>query len=214
LQTASDLQNALTSAMADLHVEVVKELVEKALEQGEDAQRIVETIGRGMEVVGERYEKCEYFLTELFVAGSIMQDMLSILEPRLKMEARTGSGKVVIGTVEGDVHNLGKDIVAIMLKSAGYQIIDLGVDVPAERFVEAIVKEKPVIVAMSALLTTTMQEMRNVIEMSKKENLRNQVKFIIGGRPVTQRFADEIGSDAYGKDATEAVKKAKSLTAG
>jgi corrinoid protein of di/trimethylamine methyltransferase len=214
LQTASDLQNALTSAMADLHVEVVKELVEKALEQGEDAQRIVETIGRGMEVVGERYEKCEYFLTELFVAGSTMQDMLSILEPRLKMEARTGSGKVVIGTVEGDVHNLGKDIVAIMLKSAGYQIIDLGVDVPAERFVEAIVKEKPVIVAMSALLTTTMQEMRNVIEMSKKENLRNQVKFMIGGRPVTQRFADEIGSDAYGKDATEAVKKAKSLTAG
>lgn len=209
----NELLGDLVSAIANLETNNAKKLGYRILELEINPQEILRTLAKGMEIVGEKYENCEYFLSELFVAGNIMQDILSILEPKLGVVVEEVTAKVVIGTVEGDLHDLGKEIIGIMLKSAGFQIIDLGVDVSAEKFVETVKKEKPVILAISALLTSTMMEMEKIIETLRKNNLRHQVKIIIGGRPVTQSFADEIGADAYGKDAVDAIKKVKTLTA-
>lgn len=210
---AKELLGDLVSAIAKLETNNVKKLGYRILELEINPQEILRTLAKGMEIVGEKYENCEYFLSELFVAGNLMQDILNILEPRLRVVVEEVTGKVVIGTVKGDLHDLGKEIIGIMLKSAGFQIIDLGVDVSADKFVETVRKEKPVILAISALLTSTMMEMEKIIETLRKNNLRHHVKIIIGGRPVTQRFADEIGADAYGKDAVDAIKKVKTLIA-
>jgi 5-methyltetrahydrofolate--homocysteine methyltransferase len=206
-----ELLDDLVSAITNLETNNVKKLGYRILKLEISPQEILNTLAKGMEIVGEKYENCEYFLSELLVAGNIMQDTLNILEPKLRAVAEEVTGKIVIGTVKGDLHDLGKDIIGIMLKSAGFQIIDLGVDVSTEKFVETVKTERPAILAISALLTSTMMEMEKIIETLRKNNLRHKVKIIIGGRPVTQSFADEIGADAYGKDAVDAIKKVKTL---
>jgi len=190
----------------------VSELVQKGLDDGLSWEVLLNKgLFKGMEVVGELMREEELFIPEVLMAAKAMDAGQKLLEPLL---VSTGGGKkmgkVVLGTIQGDVHNLGKNLVGVMLKGAGFEVIDLGVDVPAEKFVDTVISEKARLVGMSALLTTTMPRMKTNIEALQKAGL-NQVKTIIGGACVTQQYADEIGADAYGDNAGEAVEKAKEL---
>ncbi len=208
-----DLINKIMEAIVNLQLEEALEYAKKAVDVGVDPQEIISnSIVKGMEIVGEKFEKGEYFLSELIAAGEIGKQIIELLNPFIKMSARESRrlGKVVIGTVKGDIHDIGKNIVAMLLDTAGFEVIDLGADVPPDRFVEAVAKHDAKIVAMSALLTVTMPEMRSVIEELKKTGLRDRVKVIVGGAPVTKEFADEIGADGYGENAFEGVKICKS----
>ncbi len=167
---------------------------------------VVDGMAKGMEIVGEKYEAGEYFLAELIMAGETMKEGMLVLEPHLKSGDLKSAGKVAIATVRGDLHDIGKNIVATLLKAANYDIVDLGVDAPAEKFVEAVRQDKPDIVAMSALLTTTMVEMENVVKELKKAGLKSKVKVIIGGAPITSEYAKRIGADAAARDAVEGVR--------
>jgi corrinoid protein of di/trimethylamine methyltransferase len=208
-----DLINKIMEAIINLQLEDALEYAKKAIDAGVDPHEIISnSIVKGMEIVGEKFEKGEYFLSELIAAGEIGKQIIELLNPFIKMSARESKklGKVVIGTVRGDIHDIGKNIVAMLLDTAGFEVIDLGADVPPDRFVEAVARHDAKIVAMSALLTVTMPEMRNVIEELKKAGLRDRVKVIVGGAPVTKEYADEIGADGYGENAFEGVKICKS----
>ena len=208
-----DLINKIMEAIVNLQLEEALEYAKKAVDVGVDPQEIISnSIVKGMEIVGEKFEKGEYFLSELIAAGEIGKQIIELLNPFIKMSARESRklGKVVIGTVRGDIHDIGKNIVAMLLDTAGFEVIDLGADVPPDKFVEAVAKHDAKIVAMSALLTVTMPEMRSVIEELKKTGLRDRVKVIVGGAPVTKEYADEIGADGYGENAFEGVKICKS----
>jgi len=192
-----------------------KKAAQEALDAGVPPQQIVtKGISEGMDIVGRKFEQSEYFLSELIVAGEIAKEVMQLLQPHLKGVEIKKLGRVVVGTVRGDLHDIGKNIVAMMLDTAGFEVIDLGSDVPAESFVEAIKKHKPDIVGMSALLTVTMTEMANVIEQLKKNGLRDKVKVIVGGAPLTEEYAKSIGADAYGRDAVQGVDICKSWVAG
>jgi methylmalonyl-CoA mutase cobalamin-binding domain/chain len=157
-----------------------------------------------MRVVGERYEKNEYFLSELIMAAEIFKEAMNVLEPLILKEGRAlYIGKAVVGTVEGDLHDIGKNLFIMFLKSMGFEVIDLGVDVPPKKFVEAVKQYKPDVVGMSALLTTTVLNMKKVIDALNNEGLRNSIKVIVGGAAVTKEYANEIGADAGGIDAYE-----------
>jgi len=206
------LLGELERLLSDLSdVDRVRSVVSDLLRVGTSPVDIIDAVSRGLELVGERYERGEYFLSELIMAGIISSEISEMLRPHLTRTSAKPVGKVVIGTVRGDLHDIGKNIVSMMLSSAGFKVIDLGIDVPPERFIEAIKNEKPDIVAMSCLLTVALEEMRNTIEEIRKSGLRDAVKIMVGGRPVTREFAAEIGADAYGSDAVEAVKVAKTL---
>lgn len=192
-------------------IENVKNIVIEALNSGINPVDVVEVMSKGLEDVGEKYEKGEYFLSELIMAGIMASEITKILKPHLEKSAEKLTGKVVIGTVRGDLHDIGKNIVIAMLSSAGFKVVDLGIDVPFEKFVSAVVREKPDILGMSCLLTIAMDEMKMVIDKLKEAGLRASVKVMVGGRPITQNFANEIGADAYGSNAVEAVKIAKAL---
>ena len=164
-----------------------------------------------MREVGCRFEAGEYYVPEMLIAARAMQSGMAILKPYLQQTDRKSSGKVVIGTVKGDLHDIGKNLVALMLEGAGFEIKDLGVDVPIEEFIRVAKEEKPDIIGMSALLTTTMQMMKQTIEAFQAAGLRDQVKFIVGGAPVTETYANQIGADGFSPDASRAVNVAKSL---
>lgn len=198
----------LRDAIVNLDIEAVQKAAKDAIDAGIPAYKaIVEGMAKGMEIVGKKYEDGEYFLAELIMAGETMKEGMAVLEPYLKVGDIKSAGKVVIGTVRGDLHDIGKNVVITLLKAANFEVIDLGVDVSAEQFVEAVKKHNPDIVAMSALLTTTMVEMENVIESLKKSGLRDKVKIIIGGAPITPEYAKKIGADAAAKDAVEGVRR-------
>jgi corrinoid protein of di/trimethylamine methyltransferase len=165
-----------------------------------------------MDEVGKRFECNEYFVPELLIAARAMKTSLELITPLLAAAGAEPVGRVVIGTVQGDLHDIGKNLVASMLEGGGFQVIDLGVDVPPERFVEAAKEKDGTIVALSALLTTTMTMMKNVIEALDKAGLRRTTKVIVGGAPITQQFADEIGADGYSDNASAAVALARKLT--
>ena len=206
------LLGELERLLSDLSdVDRVRDVVSDLLRVRTSPVDIIDAVSRGLELVGERYERGEYFLSELIMAGIISSEISEMLRPHLTRTSVKPVGKVVIGTVRGDLHDIGKNIVSMMLSSAGFEVIDLGIDVPPEKFIEAIKNEKPNIVAMSCLLTVALEEMRNTMEEIRKSGLRDAVKIMIGGRPVTREFAAEIGADAYGSDAVEAVKVAKTL---
>lgn len=193
------------------------ENVKKALKKGISPEEIIsKSIAEAMEIVGEKFEKGEYFLFELVVAGEIGKEIVKLLNPYLKAKKvkLKKLGKVVIGTVRGDLHDLGRKIVVMMLEAAGFEVIDLGVDVPPEKFVEAVKQHNANIVAMSALLTVTMPEMKNVIEQLKKAGLRDKVKVIVGGASVTEAYAKSIGADGYGETAVEGVRICKQWVMG
>ncbi|MEM3457695.1 cobalamin B12-binding domain-containing protein [Thermofilum sp.] len=196
-------------AVAELDYAGAEAGVAEALGLGCDVYRLVEEgLRRGMVEVGARFERGEYFLPELVEAGELFNSLMErYVLPRLSTHAGGRRGLVVIGTVRGDIHDIGKNLVALMLRVNGFEVVDLGVDVSPERFVEAVKKYRPDILGMSALLSTTMLEMRNVIDALKSAGLRDKVKVIVGGAPVTEEFAREIGADAYGRDAVDAVEK-------
>lgn len=202
--------------LVDLNEGCVLEGVEEALKSGLKASQIVsEALGAAMDEIGRLYESGEYFIAELVEAARIFKNAMKILEPRLveegSAERAAKRARVVIGTVKGDVHDIGKTLVSIMLQAAGHEVIDLGVDVSAEKFAEAVEKYKPDIVGMSALLTTTAKYMRVVIEELERRGLRNRVKVIVGGAATSEEFAKEIGADGWARDAFEAVKLVNKL---
>ncbi|MEM2004014.1 MAG: corrinoid protein [Nitrososphaerota archaeon] len=203
------IKEAIINIQNDLALEYTKE----AINAGVNPQEIISnSIVKGLEIVGEKFEKGEYFLSELIAAGEISKQIISILNPILKASGVPAKklGKVVIGTVRGDIHDIGKNIVAMLLETAGFEVIDLGADVAPEKFVDAVIRNEANIVALSALLTVTMPEMRIVIEELKKANVRDRVKIIVGGAPLTKEYAEEIGADGYGENAFEGVKICKS----
>lgn len=189
-------------------------LVQEALDEGCGAVDILNGMIGAMGVVGEKFKNNEIFVPEMLVAARAMKKGVEVLKPHLATGGTGTAGKVIIGTVAGDLHDIGKNLVAMMIESAGFEVIDLGVDVPAEKFVE-MVRENPdtKIVACSALLTTTMPSLKNTVEVLCAQDFRNNIKIMVGGAPITQEFADEIGADAYTADAASAAEKAKELVA-
>lgn len=205
-----EILERLRDCLVNLDIEGVKKACEDAIAAGVPAyEAVTEGMAKGMEIVGQKYENNEYFLAELMMAGETMKEGMGILEPHLKAGEMKPLGKVVIGTVRGDLHDIGKNIFITLLKSAGFEVIDLGVDVPSEKFVENIKQEKPNILAMSALLTTTMLEMETTIKALKKADPRSKVKIIIGGAPITPEYAKKIGADAAARDAVGGVRTCK-----
>ena len=207
MSTEKEVLAKLRDAIVNLDIDGVKKAAEEALAAGIPAYKaVIDGMAKGMEIVGQKYEDGEYFLAELIMAGETMKEGMAVLEPHLKVGDIKTAGKVVIGTVRGDLHDIGKNVVATLLKAANFEVIDLGVDISAEQFIETVKKENPDILAMSALLTTTMIEMENVMKALEKEGLRDKVKVIIGGAPITPEYAKKIGADAAAKDAVEGVR--------
>ncbi|MDZ7845264.1 MAG: corrinoid protein [Anaerolineales bacterium] len=192
--------------------EQVAEHVQLALDEGTAPREILnEGLISAMDRVGVLFETNEYYVPEMLIAARAMKAGLEILRPELMNAEVEAVGKVLIGTVQGDLHDIGKKLVAIMLEGAGFQVVDLGVDTPPEKIVEALKAETADIVALSALLTTTMMNMKGAITSVEEAGLRDQVKIIVGGAPVTEEFAREIGADGFAADASAAVKLAKTL---
>jgi 5-methyltetrahydrofolate--homocysteine methyltransferase len=190
----------------------IADLVRGALDEGVSPQEIVDQglIG-GMNEVGVRFKNDEMFIPEVLVSAKTMHTGMEVLRPLLESTGVKSPGTVILGTVKGDLHDIGKNLVGMMFQGAGFDVIDLGVDQSAENFVAAIQKEGGQVVAMSALLTTTMTEMAGVIEALQKALLRDRVKVMVGGAPLSQEFADSIGADGYAPDAATAVEKLKEL---
>ena len=185
----------------------VKELTEAAIEAKIAPDLIVnEALTAGMQVVGEKFESKEYFIPDMLASAEAVEVAMNILKPLLADANMKPKGKFAIATVKGDIHDIGKNIVAIMLKGAGYEVEDLGIDVPTEKIVDYVKNENPDFVGLSALLTTTMLEMGVVIEALKKESIRDKVKVLIGGAAVSDEYAQEIGADAFCLDAFSAIK--------
>jgi len=195
--------------------EIAQELAQKALEQGIEPMIIVnEGIIPGIQEAGELWKQNEYFHTDIILCAEAFRLAMEIIEPKLSAGERGSSGKIVIGTVAGDMHNLGKIMVNATLRGGGFEVIDLGEDVSKELFIKTVKEEKPDILGLGCYMTTTMLEMKNVLVLLQNEGLRNNVKVLVGGVPTTQKFADEVGADAWGKDAFDTVEKAKKIMEG
>jgi 5-methyltetrahydrofolate--homocysteine methyltransferase len=207
------LLDELRAAMVDGQSKQAVAKVNEGLDEGIDAGTLLrEGLIAGMAEVGQLYEDGEIFVPEMLVAARAMTAALAVLKPHLVEQGVEPSGKVAIGTTQGDLHDIGKNLVAMMLEGSGYEIVDLGVDVPADKFIEAI-RAGANVVAMSALLTTTMTNMQVAIEAIKAAGLRDKVRIIVGGAPITKSYADEIGADGYAEDASSAVRLVKEVLA-
>lgn len=195
----------IRGSLVALDMDKVLDLVKKAVEEGYRPIDIVNSLADGMKIIGEGYERGELFLSELIMASEIFKEAMNILEPLVLKEEGflKPIGRVVVGTVEGDLHDIGKNLFAMFLKSMGFDVINLGVDVSVEKFVDAVKQYKPDIIGMSALLTTTVVNMEKVIKALEKAGLRSYVKVIVGGAAVAKEYAIEIGADAGGVDAYE-----------
>lgn len=190
----------------------VYELISLALEREDpDLERIIQCLSSGMQEVGKRFEAGEYFIPDMLASAETVGAAMDLLEPHLKGADVASKGVFVIATVAGDLHDVGKSIVAIMLKGAGFRVIDLGADVPSTAICEAVKREGASLVGLSALLTTTMQGMRDVIQELERAGLREKVKVLVGGAPLSSDFAAQIGADAYCEDAFKAVRCAEEL---
>lgn len=206
--------SAITQAVISGDRDQVTRLVQSAISENMTPKDILnEGLIKGMDTVGERMQDGEMFIPEVLMSAKAMSAAVTILKPLLGAGETTEYGKVVIGTVKGDLHDIGKNLVSMMLESAGFEITDLGVDVSPEQFVQAVKEHQAQVVGLSALLTTTMPMMQATINALTESGLRSQVKVFIGGAPVTQKFADEIGADGYAPDAGSASKLAKQLVA-
>jgi 5-methyltetrahydrofolate--homocysteine methyltransferase len=208
------LLDELRASIVNGNPEAAGEMTRKALQAGEKAENILrEALISGIHEVGEKFGRNEIYLPELLVAGLAMKEAVAVLKPLLADTGVKTMGRALIATVRGDLHDIGKNLVAMMLEGAGFEVIDLGIDIPAENIVNAAREYQAQLVCLSSLLTTTMPAMKEIIQEMKKAGLREKVKIMVGGAPVTQRFADEIGSDGYAPDAPSAVKKAKEILA-
>ena len=208
-----DLNN-VSEALQRGDAEKVAELVKQALEENLLPKDILENgLITGMDIIGTKFKKNEVYVPEVLIAARAMHAGMSILRPKLIETGVKNIGTVAIGTVKGDLHDIGKNLVKMMLEGAGFEVIDLGIDVSVDKFVEAVKVHQPNIVGMSALLTTTMVNMPEVIKALKDAGLRDKVKIMIGGAPITQNYAEQIGADGYSPDAASAVDKAKTFVA-
>jgi len=202
----------LSQSVIDGDKNLAQDMVKKAMAEKVPAEKILkEGLIPAMTEVGKRFECGEYFVPEMLISARAMQSGLSLLKPALVNAKVQAIGKVVIGTVQGDLHDIGKNLVAMMLEGAGFEVIDLGVDVSPEKYVEAVKEHHPDMVACSALLTTTMTRMQDIIEALKANGLRDQVKVLVGGAPVTESFAKQIGADLCALDAAAASSRAKEM---
>ena len=192
----------------------VAELTKEAIDNGLEAKQILdEGLIAGMTIVGERFKKHELFLPHVLLAAKAMYAGLDLLKPLLLKQGVPSLGKVVIGTVQGDLHDIGKNLVGIMLKGAGFEIIDLGKDVSPESFVDTAISENAQVIGLSALLTTTMPTMKKVVDLANERNVRDKFKIVIGGAPLSNEYAQQIGADAYCFDAISAVDRVKQFVA-
>lgn len=198
-----DLKNVL----AELKEEDVYKLVKEELKSGVSAKEILRSCQAGMRIIGERFDRDEYFIADMMYAGEIMRQVMGLLRPHMKGEEGEEEkvGKVVIGTVKGDIHDLGKDVVIIALQGYGFEVIDLGVDVPAKKFIEAIKHSGAQVVGMSVFLTSVFGSARDIVKAIEDEGLRKRVKIMIGGAPVTEVVAAQLGCDYFGEDAQAGV---------
>ncbi len=202
----------LVKAVIKGNAPAVSRLVVQGLDEGLEATTILsEGLTPGMSIVGDLFHRGEYFLPEMLYSAKAMTGGLEYLEPILSTSGSNALATIVIGTVKGDLHDIGKNIVAMIMKGAGFNVIDLGVDVPAERFVEVIFEKKADILALSALLSTTMPAMENTVKAIVESGIKDQVNILVGGAPVTFQFSVDIGADGYAEDAPGAVNKAKEL---
>jgi corrinoid protein of di/trimethylamine methyltransferase len=209
------LSKSLQDAVINGEVETAQRLSREALEKGIDPLHVItEGLTKGVREVGRRFGEGDAYLVDLVMAAKAMNAGMAVLVPKMKetKKARETLGKVIIGTVKGDIHSIGKDIVASLLEVEGFQVTNLGVDVPVETFVEKTREEKPDIVGLSALVTSTMPVQKEIVDALKKEGLRSKVKVIIGGAPTTELWAKQIGADGWTGDAVKAVELVKKLT--
>jgi len=205
-----DLLKQLSDIVIEGNKDIAIELTNKLLELDYPAKGILDDgLLPGMDVVGQRFRDNIIFVPQVLISARAMKSSLAILEPLLSEAKYTGLGTIIIGTVKGDIHDIGKNIVAMMLRSNGFTVIDLGINTPVDKFLDAVKKENALIVGMSALLTTTMGYMKVVIDKMHDENI--PVKTMVGGAPLSQKFADQVGADAYAKNASEAVITAREL---
>lgn len=204
----------LSEHLINGYSERVAELTQTLLDKGATPHAILnDGLVAGMTVVGERMRSGEMYLPEVLQSASAMHASLKILKPHLVRDGVQSRGKILMGTVKGDMHDIGKNLVGIMLEGAGYEIVDLGLNVQPQAFVEAVQTHRPSILGLSAMLTTTMLNMKITIEALARAGIRSDVKILIGGAPVSQKFAEEVGADAYARDAVKAVDKVKELLA-
>ena len=202
----------ISEAIEKGKVKIVKELVPAAIEQGHSAQEILnDGLLHGMSIVGDRFTRNEAFVPEVLVSARAMNKGTELLKPLLAAEGSQPIGKVCIGTVQGDLHDIGKNLVKLMLESKNIEVIDLGVDVPPEKFVQTVIDEKCDICCCSSLLTTTMPMMEEVVKAMKAAGIRDHVKIMVGGAPVTQEYCDQIGADYYTDDGASCANKAKEI---
>jgi len=205
------MKENLVDAIADMREEEAMKLAQEMLDAGEDPVIILDACREAMSIVGDLFEQKEYFLPELIIAGDMLKEIGDLVKPKLIGEAANAKplGKVVLGTVAGDIHDIGKDIVAFMLDVNNIEVHDLGVDVPANKFVEKVKEVKPEVVAMSGLLTLAFDQMKVTVEALVEAGVRDSVKIMIGGAAMNEDAAAYIGADAYGADATAAIKLAQ-----
>ena len=204
--------NRLYTAILDGDHKTAVAVTREAIDAGIDAMELLSRyMTPSMDEVGRRFECEDYFVPELLLSARAMKSALELLRPLLAAEGAEPAGRVVIGTVKGDLHDIGKNIVAAMLEGGGFEVIDLGADVPADRFVQTIQERRPHLVCLSALLTVTMPSMKATVDAIREAGLRDSVKVLVGGAPVTQDFARSIGADGYGENASVAVTLAREL---
>ena len=212
MSSKEELLKRLSDGVLDMEEEDVAEAAREYLESGYPAlDGIMEGLIDGMNRAGQLFEEEEYFVTDILLCSDDMYAGLDVLKPHLPTESEDNKKKVVIGVVEGDTHDIGKNLVKIMLETAGFEMIDLGRDVPLQKFVDSAKEEGAELVCMSTLMTTTMAGMETVIHLLEEAGIRDQVKVMIGGGPISQKFADKIGADGYSQNAVEAVNLAKRL---
>lgn len=203
----------IKEAIIELNDRDTKELVANALKKNIDPQEILEKgLIAGIKEVGNLFTRKEYFVPEVLLASEAFYSGFNMISPLIKSQILKKKAKIVIGVVEGDIHDIGKNIVKVLVEASGYDVIDLGKDVATEKFINTVAREKPNVLALSSLLTTTMMRMNDIIKGLEQRKLRSNIKIIIGGAPVNQDFANKIKADAYGKDAADAVRLIEKIT--
>ncbi len=209
------MSEKLVNAMVNMKEKEAVQLAKDMIEGGEDPMKILDACKEAMNTVGKRFEKGEYFLPELIMAGEILNQISDIVKPKLKGEAKTERlGKVIVGTVKGDIHDIGKDIVVFMLDVNGFEVIDLGIDVPVQKFVDSIKETGSKVVGLSGFLTLAYDSMKETVDAIKEAGLRDGIKIMIGGGQIDEKVKSFSGADAFGKDAMDAVKLAKGWIGG
>ena len=199
------MERPIVQKLADLEEEAFLGLVRQELEAGVDPLTILESCREGMVLVGKRFEENMYFISDLMMAGEMFKQATNILAPKMKLSGEANRGKIVMGTVKGDIHDIGKDLVVGLLKAANYEVYDLGVDVAPERFVEVLKETQAPVLGLSALITTAFESMKDTVDAIKEAGIRSQVKIMIGGGPINQDVVVYSGADEWGADAQEAV---------